>query len=711
MTSEMKANIQCSFVKSQLHFRQPARTSRGAYAVRDVWYVKILSNEHPERWGIGECAPLPDLSCDVFSDYEQILADACHDLEQKGYIDCERLRPYPSILFGLETAVRHFEAGSFALWDTSFARGETGIPINGLIWMSGYADMLKQIETKIAAGFRCIKLKIGAIDFEEELALLRYIRNHFSVKDLELRVDANGAFSPGDAPYKLNRLAELAIHSIEQPIRAGQWEAMARLIATTPLPIALDEELIDVHHLKDKRLLLNTIRPHYLILKPSLHGGFFGCDEWIEEAEKLGIGWWMTSALETNIGLNAVAQKCATFNNPLPQGLGTGQLFIDNIDLPLFVRKDCLWFEPKPDSFSSPSDLLSFSSGKHALFIQNRHAGLQSFLSEWFNESSVMTVQTSGSTGTPKPIAVSKERMIQSAQMTCSFLKLNKGDKALLCLPLQYISGQMMVVRALTVGLDLIIRNPSGNPLSDLQTPLCFAAMTPMQVYNSLQVPEGKERLMQIGILLIGGGAIEPELSRALQTFPNLVYSTYGMTETLSHIALRRLNGIEASDYYTPFPSVQLTLSQEKTLIIEAPQVSDAIIYTNDIAELLPDGRFRILGRKDNIINSGGIKMQAEEIEEKLRSVLSGNFAITSVPHPKYGEAVVLLIPQNQTISQEQIITLLPVFHRPKYILKIETLPLTPTGKIDRPACRKLAAKIDLIRELRKENSNTRSVK
>jgi o-succinylbenzoate synthase len=332
-----------SNIHRQLHFKQPARTSRGAYSVRDVWYVKIRSDKH-ERWGIGECAPLPDLSCDALPDYERILADACRNLEQEGQLNVERLRPYPSILFGLETAVRHFETGSFALWDTPFSRGETGIPINGLIWMSDYPNMLKQVETKIAAGFRCIKLKIGAIGFEEELDLLRFIRNHFPANELQLRVDANGAFSPKDAPDKLIRLAELDIHSIEQPICAGQWEAMAQLAAQTPVPIALDEELIGVHRPEDKRRLLNTIRPQYIILKPSLHGSFCGCDEWIEEAGKLGIGWWMTSALESNIGLNAIAQKCATFDNPVPQGLGTGQLFTDNVDLPLFVRKDCLWF-------------------------------------------------------------------------------------------------------------------------------------------------------------------------------------------------------------------------------------------------------------------------------------------------------------------------------------------------------------------------------
>ena len=204
--------------------------------------------------------------------------------------------------------------------------------------------MLVQIEAKMKEGFRCIKLKIGAINFEEELALLRHIRAHFSAGEVELRVDANGAFSPVDAMEKLKRLSELDIHSIEQPIRAGQWEEMARLTSESPLPIALDEELIGCNTLEGKQRLLSAIRPQYIILKPSLHGGFTGGEEWIAEAEKRNIGWWITSALESNIGLNAIAQWCATFNNPLPQGLGTGMLFTDNVDMPLEIRKDCLWF-------------------------------------------------------------------------------------------------------------------------------------------------------------------------------------------------------------------------------------------------------------------------------------------------------------------------------------------------------------------------------
>lgn len=327
-----------------LHFKQPAGTSRGTYTTRKVWYIYLSTTEYPERVGVGECAPLPKLSCDDLPDYEQILCNARRCLEQTGELDTEALRDYPSILFGLETALRHYETQSWALWDTPFSRGETGIPINGLIWMGDFDRMLQQIEVKMQSGYRCIKLKIGAINFEEELALLKHIRAHYSAREIELRVDANGAFSPIDAMEKLNRLAELELHSIEQPIRAGQWEEMARLTADTPLPIALDEELIGCNTPEGKQDLLTSVRPQYIILKPSLHGGISGGNEWIAEAEKQHIGWWITSALESNIGLNAIAQWCATFRSPLPQGLGTGLLFTDNIEMPLEIRKDCLWF-------------------------------------------------------------------------------------------------------------------------------------------------------------------------------------------------------------------------------------------------------------------------------------------------------------------------------------------------------------------------------
>lgn len=329
-----------------LQFKRPAGTSRGVYHNHKIWYVVIYSPSDPQHWGIGECAPLFDLSCDYSEDYQQTLEQFCKELEQNKMLDKEVLRPYPSILFGLETALRHYESGSFKLWNNSFTEGKQGIPINGLIWMGDFQYMHEQIEAKMEQGFHCIKLKIGAINFEDEIKLLQHIRKHFSADQITLRVDANGAFAPDEALDKLKRLSELDLHSIEQPIRAGQWDEMARLTKETPLPIALDEELIGVHHLKEKRRLLETIRPQYIILKPTLHGGISGSEEWIKLAKELKIDWWITSALESNIGLNAIAQWCATFDNPLPQGLGTGGLYTNNIEMPLTIKGDCLWSNP-----------------------------------------------------------------------------------------------------------------------------------------------------------------------------------------------------------------------------------------------------------------------------------------------------------------------------------------------------------------------------
>ena len=333
-------------IKKVLHFKQPAGTSRGIYTTRNVWYV-LLTDEQSKQFGIGECAPLPNLSCDDLDNYDSLLQQACNQLELTQAIDYEALRPYPSILFGLETAVLHLKSQRLAFWPTPFGKGEAGIPINGLIWMGNFDEMYQRIEEKMQKGYRCIKVKIGAIQFEKELELLAHIRQHFTPQQIELRVDANGAFSPADALDKLELLNQFHLHSIEQPIRAGQWTEMQRLCASTPLPIALDEELIGVNDRAQKINLLDTVRPQYIILKPSLHGGIRGSEEWIELAQERGIGYWITSALESNIGLNAIAQWCATLNPTLPQGLGTGLLFTDNIDFPLHIQQDCLWYQPQ----------------------------------------------------------------------------------------------------------------------------------------------------------------------------------------------------------------------------------------------------------------------------------------------------------------------------------------------------------------------------
>ena len=337
-TQRLKTDIE----ERVLHFRQPAGTSRGVYTVRRIWLVTVTDGTAVGR---GECAPLPQLSCDDIPDYAQVLRRFCDELEQAGELDYEALRPYPSMLFGLETAMLSLRHGQH-LFDTPFSRGETGIPINGLVWMGSYDEMLQRIEKKLSAGFRCVKLKIGAIDFEQELELVKRIRSRYSFHEVELRLDANGAFPFNEALYKLELLSQYAVHSIEQPIKAGQWAFMAELCRDSPLPIALDEELIGVNDAEMKGYMLNIIKPAYIVLKPSLHGGMAGCREWISAARDQGIGSWVTSALESNVGLNAIAQFCSSVYGDditMPQGLGTGQLFTDNIPMPIEIRGSKLW--------------------------------------------------------------------------------------------------------------------------------------------------------------------------------------------------------------------------------------------------------------------------------------------------------------------------------------------------------------------------------
>ncbi len=319
---------------------------------------------------------------------------------------------------------------------------------------------------------------------------------------------------------------------------------------------------------------------------------------------------------------------------------------------------------------------------------------LEAFLQEWHNDEPTVWVHTSGSTGTPKPLQVEKERMMASARLTCSFLGLKEGDTALLCMPLQYIAGKMVVVRSLVAGLRLLPVAPSGHPLKDLTEIPTFAAMIPMQVFNTLQVPEERTRLMEIKHLIIGGGAIDDALGRELKSFPNHVWSTYGMTETLSHIALRKLNGAEASDWYTPFENVRIRLSEEGTLIIHAPNVCAEELITNDIAEINEEGKFRILGRKDNTINSGGVKIQIEQVEAALKEHLDTPFQITARKDAKFGEIVVLLY--NKVKDEADVRRVceetLPAYWVPKVYLPVEELPLTGTGKPDRAQARRLAS-------------------
>lgn len=340
--------MRAEYCRYRLLFREPSATSRAVMTDKETYFVRIADPERrPGAWGVGECALFRGLSADDVPDYEPRLAALCADITRYG--PGAVVPPDSSSMrFGVETALADLRNGGRRLpWPGRWTDGDRPIPINGLIWMGSSEQMMRRIDAKIAAGFRCIKLKIGGLDFADELALIASVRSRYRAEQLELRLDANGAFAPADALARLRALAPLGIHSIEQPIRAGQPDAMAELCRTSPIPIALDEELIGCRTTAEKCRLLDAIRPQYVILKPSLCGGFAAADEWADLARARSIGWWATSALESDIGLNAIAQWCDRRRTAMPQGLGTGQLFVNNVGSPLRQVADGLRYDPQ----------------------------------------------------------------------------------------------------------------------------------------------------------------------------------------------------------------------------------------------------------------------------------------------------------------------------------------------------------------------------
>ena len=339
--------MKATYHKYILNFKKASGTSRGIMTEKETWFIVL---EEDGKKGIGECGILRGLSTDDRTDYEEKLKWTCENIHLGEEKLWEMLLEFPSIQFGMETAFLSLRSQNrFELFPSEFTSGEKSIEINGLVWMGNQDEMKAQIEEKITAGFRCVKLKIGAINFEEELALLRFIRLHFDEHQIEIRVDANGAFDENEALSKINQITGFKLHSIEQPIKKNHTDTMSVLCKKTNLPIALDEELIGVFSLEEKEKLLQKIMPQYIILKPSFIGGFRGTNEWISLAEKHKIGWWITSALESNIGLNAIAQFTFTLNTIMPQGLGTGSLYTNNFNSPLEVKNGQLWYRNEQD--------------------------------------------------------------------------------------------------------------------------------------------------------------------------------------------------------------------------------------------------------------------------------------------------------------------------------------------------------------------------
>lgn len=343
-----------------LKFRQPAGTSRGVLTEKPTYLLKVYDENNPEVYGLGEASVFPGLSPEADGRYEYKLVEVLANIALGKQTDLTR---YPSIKFGLEQALRDFSSGGRGLYfPSSFTKGNTGIRINGLVWMGTLDEMKARVQEKLNAGFKCIKLKVGALDWKSELEMIRAIRADHSAEELEIRLDANGGFPEAEALSRLEELAPLHIHSIEQPIKPGNPDLMAMLCLRSPIPIALDESLIGMYTSGAKQMLLDYIMPAYIILKPTLCGGFSGAEEWIKFAEQRGVGWWVTSALESNVGLNALAQWTATLGNRMPQGLGTGQLFTNNIPSPLYIEGEKLHYNAKKRIDRSMLDQLDWRS-------------------------------------------------------------------------------------------------------------------------------------------------------------------------------------------------------------------------------------------------------------------------------------------------------------------------------------------------------------
>jgi o-succinylbenzoate synthase len=637
--------MKAHWTKKTLHFKQPAGTSRGVMKSRDVWYITLSENG---KTGIGECAPLAGLSIDNFNEIESKLDEVC---QSPNYFlnDLSQLAEFPSIRFGSEMATLDLKNGGGQLYFNEF----DSININGLIWMGNEDFMISQVEEKLANGWKCIKMKISAIGFEQELSILKSIRNRFSSEELELRVDANGAFTEKDVNQKLSQLASLDLHSIEQPIQPGQWDLLSDLCQSSPVPIALDEELIPLIRETDRIEMLDKVNPQYLVLKPSLLGGFLESEKWIKLANERNIGWWVTSALESSIGLNAIAQWTSKLKPEGFQGLGTGQLFTNNLPSPLKVNQGVL------SSDNSP--------------IWNE---VNQFISEWYNGEEEMTLQTSGSTGKPKSILVKKEWMKNSAQLTGKTFGIKEGDSALLCMPMKYVAGKMMVVRALELGLNLNVIEPSSSPLEGLDGTIDFAAIVPLQLENSLH------HLDKVKTLIVGGGQVHSALVEKLQSIKTEVFETYGMTETLTHVAIKLLNGRDKSDLFHTLDGIRFEMDERGCLVIHAPILNPEPVVTNDLVELVNDASFKWLGRFDNIINSGGVKIIPEVVEAKLAEIIKDHrYFIAGLPDESLGEKVVLIVEGD---GMEIPFDKLDKYERPREIYFTSKFVKTDSGKLNR---------------------------
>ncbi len=662
--------MQATWNKYKLNFKQIIGTSRGTMQNHNIWFIFITYNNIT---GIGECAPLPNLSLDNLAEIESKLDFVCNNISK--YFNSPNslkndFENYPAIRFAVELAFLDLKnKGCGQYFKTNLQQNVENtdeIDINGLIWM-GESDFIKsQIDNKLTENWKCIKIKIGNLDFTKELEFLKQIREQLPKEKLTIRLDANGAFDKTNVFEKLNMLSKYDIHSIEQPVMAGQFELMSDICKNSPIPIALDEELIKITSNKKRQEMLDFIKPQYIILKPSLVGGFLECESWINLAKQRNINYWLTSALESNIALKSIAQWVVYKNIKGFQGLGTGKLYTNNIP--------CV-------SFINSSNKLVISNDKTA-------HNLHKFNINWLNSNKDIELKTSGSTGKPKTINALKQDLINSSLLSAKIFKLQKNNTALLCLPIDYIAGKMMVVRSFIIGLDLKIIKPCSNPMQNITESFDFVAMTPMQAEN-LSI----KTISKIKILIIGGAKISFKLENFLNKINKTteIYETYGMTETYTHIAIRKIESGQKNNptqkIFKALDGITFKIDKRGCLIVNNKHLSVKKTITNDLVEIYNEKSFKLLGRVDNIINSGGIKIIPEQIEEKIKLINNLNFRIqiSSEKDNILGEKIILIVENQKKITLKELnFTNLNNYEIPKKIINVNEFKETKSGKIIR---------------------------
>tara|TARA_B100000780_G_scaffold277684_1_gene248998 strand:- start:3580 stop:5574 length:1995 start_codon:yes stop_codon:yes gene_type:complete len=619
------------FTSHPLEFKKPAKTSRDTLKNKPSFFLSI--KDEKGQTGTGECSLIPGLSLES----EEDALDALEKLTEHNFTSSASIPDsLPALKFAVETALIDQKREGPPSWID-------GITINGLVWMDDASAMLNQVDVLIEKGYKTIKLKVGTLPFYEEVDLLKEIRLRCPAHSFTLRIDANGAFSK-QTPDGLSALEKLKVlhqaglnlHSIEQPIAPGLISEMAELCASSPVPIALDEELIQIRTAAERRKLLEKIRPAYLVLKPSLLGGFKSSESWISIAESLSIGWWATSALESNVGLAEIAEWTSELLKSRPQlksmaqGLGTGSLYKNNIPSEMVISHGKLYSSAYNAELKWPQ-------------------GVSNAIEHWFKHPhSSFTYKTSGSTGKPRDITHTRTSIIASAKSTLTYFNLTPGDRAVLALPIDFIAGHMMIVRAIVGGLALEIVEPTAKPVFTKQAD--FIALTPLQCYSLL--PD----FPPVKTVLLGGGVVSDDLKRKLPDGIDF-YESYGMTETITHVAIRKLNRAGSTSPFEALPGVEFGISKDRTLCIDAPSRGVFGLVTDDVVELVDKKRFVWLGRKSSIINSGGIKVMPDVVEQKIYGIvkpLECAYLIKGEPDGSLGEKVTLQLDTNPLSKNQE---------------------------------------------------------